>query len=768
MHRKSKSPFKVVEPRVRRNVSVIFSNYSLQRLLVAGGSGSGSGSGSSASDSQMCSSGDKRSFPFPYLNIEYSQQRQEEKGAADRKRRLLISQHSPDSWALATYEEFGSPMGMGVATRADFVSSTTMKLSSAAHRRTAGDWVFSQDIPSDVTVVVGGTAYALHKFPLVSRSGWMRQVVSESTDSNMSIIELPDLPGGAEAFEFAAKFCYGINFEIDAKNVAALRCAAEYLDMSEEYAEENLATRTEAYLNEVVINSLQTCVAVLQSCDNLLPLAEELGIVSRCVDAVAMKACKEQMTPSLSRSDLSSSGRMEALGSPGNFSQTPKRRSVEWWVDEISVLRMENYKKVILAMKARGVRGDSLGPAIAFYAQKWLRGLLKKQAGQLVEMRNRAKQMKATHDVAAVAEQHQHQGLVETLVSLLPPEKGICSVTFLFAVLRAACYLEVSGTCRTEIEKRIGWQLEQAAVDDLLIPSFSHLSHTYFDLESISRIVGHFLQQEGYGGEGEGDDTTDEDALASYEHLSGGGGSPPPQSAVMKAARVLDSFLAEVAPDANLSVTKFVTFAELMPSYARVVDDGLYRAIDIYLKAHPGMRLRNAMSGSANLEEKLSHAGSGLSHAGSGVMNMGIMSPAKGNSGLLLEQLAQRRLMGSGRPGAEHYTPRMRAKQMQMSGNFEDAELPPAYQVMGSGGYNEQGGVGVDANTMATGAQAHTQVAGYVKHEAERPRVGFFQSVTMALSRLNPFQRLSSSNDTGLKVPNTPDTRSRRRRHSIS
>ncbi|MCO5562804.1 hypothetical protein L7F22_016436 [Adiantum nelumboides] len=713
-------------------------------------------------------------------------------------------------------------MGMGVATRADFVSSTTMKLpsSAAALRRTSGDWVFSQDIPSDITVVVGGTAYALHKFPLVSRSGWMRQIVSESSDSNLSKIELSDLPGGAEAFEYAAKFCYGINFEIDAKNVAALRCAAEYLDMSEEYAEENLVSRTEAYLNEVVFNSLQTSVAVLQSCESLLPLAEELEIASRCVDVIASKACKEQMTPSLSRSDLSSSGRMEALGSPGNFSQTPKRRSVEWWVEEISMLRMDSYKKVILAMKARGVHGDSLGPAIAFYAQKWLRGLLKKQAGQLVEMRNRAKQMKATQDSATAVEQEQQCRLVETLVSLMPPEKGICSVTFLFAVLRAACYLEASVTCRAEIEKRIGWQLEQAAVDDLLIPSFSHLSDTYFDLESISRIVGHFLQQEGHGREGEGDETAEEDALAFYEHSSGGGGSPPPQSAVMKAARVLDSFLAEVAPDANLSVSKFVTFAELMPSYARVVDDGLYRAIDIYLKAHPGvsemerkkvaslmdcqklsqeacthaaqnerlpvqalvqvlyfeqMRLRNAMSGSANLEEKLSHAGSGISHAGSGLshvgsgmMNLGVMSPAKGNSGLLLDQVAQRRLMGSGRPGAEHYTPRMRAKQMQMSGNFEDAELPPAYHVTGSGGYDEQAGGGVDASTTGAGTQAHTQVAGYVKQDAERPRVGFFQSVTMALSRLNPFQRLSSSNETGLKVPNTPDTRSRRRRHSIS
>lgn len=723
--------------------------------------------------------------------------------------------------------------GMGVVTRADNISSTMMRIPSAPLRRTAGDWVFSQDIPSDVTVVVGGIAYALHKLPLVSRSGWIRRLVAESKEPNLSKIELPDLPGGAEAFEYAAKFCYGINFEIDTKNAAGLRCAAEYLDMSEDYAEENLSSRTDTYLNEVVINSLQSCVTVLQSCESLLPLADELDIVRKCADGAALKACHEQMTPSLSRSDLSSSGRMENFGSPGNFSQTPKRKSVEWWAEEIAILRIDIFKKVILAMKSRGMRNDSLGAALAYYAQKWLRGLLKKQAGQLVEMRNRAKQMKSANDLGAMAEQEQHRVVVETLASLLPAEKGICSASFLFAFLRVASFLDASVTCRHEIERRIGWQLEQAAVDDLLIPSFSHHSDTYFDLESISRIVGHFLQQEGQGKEGEGEEEdADEESLAAYEYSSGGGISPPPQSAVMKAARVLDSFLAEVAPDANLGVSKFVAFAELMPSYARVVDDGLYRAIDIYLKAHPGvnelerkkvatlmdcqklsqeacshaaqnerlpvqvvvqvlyfeqMRLRSAMSGSSNLEEKL------------------VLSPAKMNSGQLLEHVAQRRLMSTGRPTSEHlprmaHTPGSRPRQMQVTGVFEEAELPPAlpaHAIVKRGdpynrhhqhqhphqnnqhphqhhqNHKEQGGHEEDGGGQNTGGtrppQPPIQAAGYIKQEGERPRMGFFQTVTYALSKLNPFHRMNSSNDTGLKPPNTPDTRSRRpRRHSIS
>lgn len=64
---------------------------------------------------------------------------------------------------------------------------------------------------------------------------------------------------------------------------------------------------------------------------------------------------------------------------------------------------------------------------------------------------------------------------------------------------------------------------------------------------------------------------------------SDGGGSPSP-SAMMKVAKLVDSYLAEIAPDANLKLSKFLALAEILPEYARVVDDGLYRAIDIYLK----------------------------------------------------------------------------------------------------------------------------------------------------------------------------------------
>ncbi|MBA0590582.1 hypothetical protein Gorai_019281 [Gossypium raimondii] len=49
----------------------------------------------------------------------------------------------------------------------------------------------------------------------------------------------------------------------------------------------------------------------------------------------------------------------------------------------------------------------------------------------------------------------------------------------------------------------------------------------------------------------------------------------------------MESYLAEIASDRNLPVSKFIGLTELIPEQSRITEDGMYRAIDIYLKAHP-------------------------------------------------------------------------------------------------------------------------------------------------------------------------------------
>ena len=44
------------------------------------------------------------------------------------------------------------------------------------------------------------------------------------------------------------------------------------------------------------------------------------------------------------------------------------------------------------------------------------------------------------------------------------------------------------------------------------------------------------------------------------------------------------AYLAEIASDVNLPIDKFTGLAEMIPHRARFNEDGMYRAIDIYLK----------------------------------------------------------------------------------------------------------------------------------------------------------------------------------------
>ncbi|KAK4346648.1 hypothetical protein RND71_032987 [Anisodus tanguticus] len=441
--------------------------------------------------------------------------------------------------------------GLNKPSSINNMSIKKKELLSSAMERTS-EWIFSQEIESDVTVNAGGTSFTLHKFPLVSKSGYIRKLVSESNDADVSTIEIPDIPGGAEAFELAAKFCYGINFEISIENIALLRCAAEYLEMTEDYAVGNLVGRTESYFNEVAIKSLAGAVSILHVSENLLPIAEKVKLVSRCIDTIAYITCKDNQ--------FCTSGRSEA-GINGLNSSTfsnPKP-IVDWWAEDLTVLRIDFFQRVLIAMMGRGFKQYALGPILMLYVQKSLRGLeIFGKGRKKIEPK----------------QEHEQRVVLETIVSLLPREKNALSVSFLSMLLRAAIYLETTVSCRLDLEKRMALQLGQAVLDDLLIPSYSFTGDTLFDVETVQRIMMNFLDYEM-----EGNRLGDEE----YHHVS------PSLSEMEGIGKLMENYFAEIASDRNLSITKFINLAQVIPEQARITEDGMYRAIDIYLKAHPAL-----------------------------------------------------------------------------------------------------------------------------------------------------------------------------------
>lgn len=80
---------------------------------------------------------------------------------------------------------------------------------------------------SDITVVIDGEEFHLHKFPLFVRSEYFRNL---SPDTQKVVLD--NFPGGQKVFAIVADYCYNKEVQIDAENVIEVLCASEYLKMS--------------------------------------------------------------------------------------------------------------------------------------------------------------------------------------------------------------------------------------------------------------------------------------------------------------------------------------------------------------------------------------------------------------------------------------------------------------------------------------------------------------------------------------------------------
>ena len=401
------------------------------------------------------------------------------------------------------------------------------------------------------------------QFPLVSRSGKIRKLLLEAKDSKTSRVNLSTIPGGPEAFELTAKFCYGINVEITLSNVAMLRCASHYLEMTEEFADRNLETRTETYLKETVFSNISNSISVLHRCESLLPLSEEINLVSRLINAIASNACKEQLTSGLLKLDHNYPSKTALNIEP----ETPS----DWWGKSLSLLNLDIFQRVLSAVKSKGLKQDMISKILINYAHNSLQGLVIRDhhlvKGSSLNLELQKKQ----------------RVIVEPIVSLLPTQsrKSPVPMVFLSSLLKTAITASASTSCRSDLERRMGLQLDQAILEDILIPSITRgSSHSsMYDTDSVVRIFSIFLNLD------EDDDDDDchlrdeSETMCDFDNP----GSPK-QSAILKVSKLLDNYLAEVALDSNLMPSKFIALAELLPDHARAVSDVLYRAVDIYLK----------------------------------------------------------------------------------------------------------------------------------------------------------------------------------------
>ncbi|KAG6473371.1 hypothetical protein ZIOFF_067286 [Zingiber officinale] len=415
-----------------------------------------------------------------------------------------------------------------------------------------GGYVFAHlsvatDLPADIIIHVGNIKFHLHKFPLLSKSQLMQRLITTANDEKSDEVSISDIPGGAAAFEICAKFCYGITVTLNAHNVAVALCAAEYLEMHETAEKGNLIYKISVFLRTSILRSWKDSIMVLQTTRFLLPWSEDLKLISNCIESIASKASIDpsEVEWSYNRGKLPFENGLDP-----HLNGVKKEHSVpkDWWVEDLCELKIDFFKKVIVAIKTKAKASpEVIGQALKSYTYKKLSSLGKGSAKN-----------------GNGGDAAKNKSLLETIISLLPPDKGCVSCSFLLKLLRACRLLNCSETGMKELVKRIGRQLEDATVSDLLIPTSSG-EDTVYDIDVVLNIVKEFTMQ-------------DNDAAQS--NLAG---------AKITVAKLVDGYLAEVVKDHNLPLSKFIDLVEIVPTDSRPSHDELYFAIDTYLKGYPDL-----------------------------------------------------------------------------------------------------------------------------------------------------------------------------------
>ncbi|KAM7265150.1 hypothetical protein ACFE04_002833 [Oxalis oulophora] len=404
----------------------------------------------------------------------------------------------------------------------------------------------ASDIPSDLIIHINNITYLLHKlqFPILPKCGFLQRFCNDPDDSSTISIDLHDIPGGEDGFELCAKFCYGITINLSAHNFVPAFCAAKYLRMSESVDKGNLLVKLDAFFNSCVLEGWKDSIVTLQSTVKLPEWSENLGIVRRCLDSIVEKILMPPAKVTWSYT----------YTRPG-YDRKQQAVPRDWWTEDISDLDIDLFRCVILAVRSTFLLPPALiGEALHVYACRWLPGTTK----NVVAPGSSATQTERTNT-------EKDRRILETIVSLIPADRGSVSVGFLLKLLSLANFVGASTVTKTDLLRRTSSQLEDATVDDLIFPTHQSTDQHYYDIDLVSATLENYL-------------------ILWRRQYSESAESTQLVKSIQKIGKLMDSYLQVVAKDVNMPVSKLVSLAEALPDIGRKDHNSIYKAINTYLK----------------------------------------------------------------------------------------------------------------------------------------------------------------------------------------
>ncbi|KAG9454286.1 hypothetical protein H6P81_007190 [Aristolochia fimbriata] len=403
----------------------------------------------------------------------------------------------------------------------------------------------------DLEVDVNGEeVFLVNKGVLCSYSGKLRKLFSKSTSaSNLKII-FHDLPGGPEAFELMTRFCYNSGLvEVTPSNACLLLSIGHYMEMTEDVSPHNLIEQTEKSLEGIAYWSWADVLAMLKQFENQSPLASSSQLLQKCLDSVVFRITSaSEASPSTSSPD--STGFRFSCDTRSSES-TKISLSRAWWFDELVVFSSNIIEKLGESMISHKLDHQTISRFLFYHLKSQVPCAKNNDKCKAIE-------------------------IVVDLLSLL--ERSSVSCKSLFGVLRLVSNANVSKCCKTKLESMIGAQLDQATLDNLLVPAPAGMGYLY-DVNLVLRFLKSFLCN----------------------------GFRASSTRLKRVGALMDMYIAEVAPDSCLKPSKFIALATALPDSARDSYDGIYRAVDMYLEVHSGLSEEDKMKISSVLKfEKLS------------------------------------------------------------------------------------------------------------------------------------------------------------------
>ncbi|MCL7036108.1 hypothetical protein MKW94_000828 [Papaver nudicaule] len=405
--------------------------------------------------------------------------------------------------------------------------------------------------------VNGDYTFFLNQKIITAYSGKIKKMMIKQNKINNSVIRIDNFPGGVNGFELISRFCYNHGkTPITPSNISVLHCSAIFLEMNEKISPYNLLQQTETFLEGLFYWSWSDILVSLKSCELFISSAESSGILEKLISSLLVKISQNSdinVTTHSSSSPASSYSSPDTVTTGFRFGSSSSKTTPDnssaikpassssngttstskpWWFDEFTILSPKIIEKIIKTMGFW--RNDNNNLVITKFLLHYLK---------------------------AAKNGNGFSGIAETVVyGVVSMGRKAFSCRGVFWVLRVVSGLGLSKNCREELERLIGGMLEEAKLDDLLVPGTSTTNNSgdVYDVDLVLRLIRVFVMN-------------DEITIQKLKRVG----------------RLIDKYMGEISPDQNLKVAKFLAVAESLPDCARDCFDGVYRAIEIYLEAHP-------------------------------------------------------------------------------------------------------------------------------------------------------------------------------------